>query len=128
MDMWKPFRNSTRSHAVQASILFRQFPRDGHLGEALDQVRKREYARLRGRDRSVIKGPKYTLLSHRDNLTLDGHRSLHKLFQANLRLNVAYLLKESFGQLWDYRARGASSRTGNRHLDGSGASPEVRGR
>jgi transposase len=69
----------------------------------LDQVRKREYARLRGRDRSVIKAPKYTLLSHRDNLTLDGHRSLHKLLQANLRLNVAYLLKESFGQLWDYR-------------------------
>ena len=25
------------------------------------------------------------------------------LLQANHRLNVAYLLKESFGQLWDYR-------------------------
>jgi hypothetical protein len=74
-----------------------------HLGAALDQVRKNEYARLRGKDRSVIKGQKYTLLSHRDNLTLEGRRSLHKLLQANHRLNVAYLLKESFGQLWDYR-------------------------
>ena len=42
-------------------------------------------------------------MSHRDNLTLEGHRALHKLLQANHRLNVAYLLKESFGQLWDYR-------------------------
>ena len=38
-----------------------------------------------------------------DNLTLQGRRSLHKLLQANHRLNVAYLHKESFGQLWDYR-------------------------
>ena len=103
MDMWKPFRNSTRSHAAQASILFDKFHVMRHLGEALDQVRKSEYARLRGKDRSVIKGHKYTLLSHRDNLTLQGRRSLHKLLQANRRLNVAYLLKESFGQLWDYR-------------------------
>jgi transposase len=103
MDMWKPFRNSTRSYAPQASVLFDKFHVMRHLGEALDQVRKREYARLRGKDRSVIKGQKYTLLSHRENLTLDGRRSLHKLLQANQRLNVAYLLKESFGQLWDYR-------------------------
>ena len=26
------------------------------------------------------------------------------LFRANRRLNKAYLLKESFGQLWDYTA------------------------
>jgi transposase len=103
MDMWKPFRNSTRRFAPQASILFDKFHVMRHLGEALDQVRKSEYARLRGKDRSVIKGQKYTLLSHRDNLTLQGRRSLHKLLQANHRLNVAYLLKESFGQLWDYR-------------------------
>jgi transposase len=104
MDMWKAFRNSTCRHAPQASILFDKFHVMRHLGEALDQVRKSEYARLRGRDRSLIKGQKYTLLSHRDNLTLDGRRCLHKLLQANQRLNVAYLLKESFGQLWDYRS------------------------
>jgi transposase len=98
MDMWKPFRNSTRSHAPQASILFDKFHVIRHLGEALDQVRKSEYARLRGRDRSLIKGQKYTLLSHRDNLTLDGRRSLRKLLQTNQRLDVAYMLKESFGQ------------------------------
>ena len=103
MDMWKPFRNSTRRNAAQASILFDKFHVMRHLGEALDQVRKSEYARMRGKDRSVIKGQKYTLLSRRDNLTLDGRRSLHKLLQANRRLNVAYLLKESFGQLWDYQ-------------------------
>ena len=66
-----------------------------HLGEALDQVRKSEYSRLCSKDRSVIKGQKYRLLSHRANLTLNGRRSVHKLLQDNRRLNVAYLCQAS---------------------------------
>jgi transposase len=76
----------------------------------LDQVRKSEYARLAGKDRRFIQGQKYTLLSHRANLTLDGRRALAKLLQAHERLNVAYLLKESFGQLWDYRSEAGARR------------------
>ena len=73
MDMWKPFRNSTlTAHAPQAAILFDKFHVMRHLGEALDKVRKSEYARLTGKDRRFIKGQKYTLLSRRENLTLEG--------------------------------------------------------
>ena len=51
---------------------------------------------------------RYTLLSRRKNLSLNGRRALKKLLEANRRLNTAYLLKETFGQLWDYRTeRGA---------------------
>ena len=103
MDMWKPFRNATRKAAPQASILFDKFHVMRHLGDALDKVRKSEYARLTGKDRSYIKGHKYTLLSRRDNLTLEGRKALRKLLSANKRLHTAYLLKESFGQLWDYQ-------------------------
>jgi transposase len=110
MDMWKPFRNVARDKAPQAAILFARFHIMRHLGEALDKVRKAEYARLSGKDRRFIKGQKYTLLSHRDNLTLDGKRSLALLLAANKRLNTAYLLKEAFGQLWDYRREGWARR------------------
>jgi transposase len=110
MDMWKPFRASTRRHAPQASILFDRFHVLRHLGAALDQVRKSEYARLTGRDRRFIKGQKYTLLAHRENLTLDGRQALKTLLAANKRLNTAYVLKESFGQLWDYQREGWARR------------------
>lgn len=105
MDMWKAFENSTlkTGHAPQAKILFDKFHVLSHLGKALDQVRKDEYRRLAGRQREYIKGQKYTLLSHRQNLTLDGRRALKKLLAANRRLHTAYLLKESFSQLWDYQ-------------------------
>jgi transposase len=110
MDMWRPFRNVALEKAPQAAILFDKFHIMRHLGEALDKVRKTEYARLHGKDRRFIKGQKYTLLSHRDNLTLDGKRSLALLLAANKRLNTAYVLKESFGQLWDYRREGWAQR------------------
>jgi transposase len=39
------------------------------------------------------------LLSHRENLSLDGKKALQMLLKANKRLQMAYLLEECFGQL-----------------------------
>ena len=102
MDMWKVFRNSVTNNAPNARIVFDKFHIIRHLSKALDEVRRAEYKRLSGKDRTYIKGQRYTLLSRRENLSLDGRRALKKLLSANRRLNTAYLLKESFGQLWDY--------------------------
>lgn len=110
MDMWKAFEKSTKKNASHAAILYDKFHVMRHLGKALDKVRKEEYSRLAGKDRSFIKGQKYTLLSNRENLTLEGRKALRKLLAANKRLNTAYLLKETFGQLWDYRMEGWARR------------------
>ena len=100
MDMWRPFRLATAAHAPNAAILFDKFHVVRHLGEALDAVRDRRY----------IKGQKYTLLSRKENLTLDGRKALKTLLSANKRLNTAYVLKESFGQLWSYEREGWARR------------------
>jgi transposase len=110
MDMWKAFANSSQDNAPGAAILYDKFHVMRHLGEALDKVRKMEYARLSGKDRSYIKGQKYTLLSNRENLALDGKKALKKLLHANKRLNTAYLLRESFGRLWSYQTEGWARR------------------
>ena len=110
MDMWKAFRNSTEKHAPQAAILYDKFHVMRHLNEALDKVRKKEYARLSEKDRQYVKGQKYTLLSHWKNLSVEGKDALKTLFKANKRLNKAYLLKESFSQLWEYKSEGWARR------------------
>jgi transposase len=110
MDMWKAFRNSTANNAPQAGILFDKFHVMRHLNEALDKVRKREYGRLTGQSREYIKGQKYMLLSRWEHLNSDGRESLKKLLKANKRLHTAYLLKESFGQLWGYKREGWARR------------------
>jgi transposase len=96
MDRWKPFRHSLKRNAPQARVIFDKFHIMHHLGEALDEVRRSEYRRLAAKDRTFIKGQRYTLLSHRANLSHDGRA----------RLNTAYLLKESFGQLWSSQTEG----------------------
>jgi hypothetical protein len=95
MDMWKAFRNSTlkEGNAPQATIVYDKFHILKHLGEAMDKVRKQEYTRLSGQDRRFVKGQRYTLLAHWENLDAKGRESLKLLFQANRRLNKAYLLK-----------------------------------
>jgi transposase len=104
MDMWKPFEASAVMHATQAAILYDKFHVIRQLGEALDQIRRSEYGKANKKQKQFIKGQRYTLLSHRENLALKGKESLQKLLAVNKRLSMAYVLKESFGQLWDYQS------------------------
>src|SRR3546814_12374621 len=98
MDMWRPFRNSVQKNAPNAGVVFDKFHIMRHLSDALDHVRRDEYMRLQGKDRSYIKGQRYTLLRHREHLTLDGRKALKKLLAANTSVNTEYLLKETFGR------------------------------
>jgi transposase len=102
MDMWKAFRVATEKRSPHTKILFDKFHVFRNLGVAMDKVRKAECARLTGEDRRFIKGQKYALLSRKENLSVDGRRGLKTLLAANKRINTAYVLKESFSQLWDY--------------------------
>ena len=107
MDMWKAFASATAEYAPGAAILYDKFHVIQHLNEALDEVRRKEYARLTSdAERRFIKGQRYTLLSRRANLSHRGRQALKLLLKANRRLNTACLLKESFGQLWSYRTEG----------------------
>lgn len=101
MDMWKPFRNVTQTQAPQAAILFDKFHIMAHLGKSLDTVHKAEYARLNGKDRSYIKGHKYTLLSHRENLSRDGKAALKQLLAANKRLKPYEKFADMIERHWD---------------------------
>jgi transposase len=91
MDMWKPFRNSTNKRAPEAAILFDKFHILRHLGEALDKVRKQEYAKLDGQKRKFIKGQKYALLSHKENLQGTARKNLEILLAANRRQVITFL-------------------------------------
>ena len=55
MDMWRPFRTSVQKNAPNARVVFDKFHIMRHLSDALDQVRRDEYKRLQGKDRSYIR-------------------------------------------------------------------------
>ena len=86
--------------------MFDKFHLLSHLCDALDDVRKTEYVRLSSKDRGYIMGQKHTLLSSRENPTLNGRHALKQLLAANKRINTACVLKESFGQRRSYKCEG----------------------
>lgn len=107
MDMWPAFEAATARHVPQAAILYDKFHVLRHLSDAMDEVRKAEYRRLTDQDeRKYLKGQKYVLLSHRENLTGEKRQALKTLLAANRRLYTAYVLKEQFSQLWGYQREG----------------------
>ena len=111
MDMWRPFRTVAQAQSTASGDPVRQVPRHAPPGRgARCRAQEPNMPGSRGKDRRYIKGQKYTLLSRRENLTLEGRQALKTLLRANKRLNTAYLLKESFGQLWDYQREGFARR------------------
>jgi multidrug resistance efflux pump len=108
MDTWKPFRRSVLKNAPQARIFHDRFHLTQNLSKALDEVRRHEYKQLRSEKGLYSRGAFYTLLSLRENLNLDGSEAQKKRLTANRRLYTAYILKETFGQLWDYRTESAA--------------------
>jgi transposase len=117
MDMWKPFRKVTATNAPQAAILFDKFHILRHLGDALDKVRKSEYARLTGKQRRFIKGQKYTLLAHRENLSLEGRQRSRRCSPPTSACTPPTFSRSPSGNCGTTSARagrGASSTTGAR--------------
>jgi transposase len=103
MDMAKGYINAVLEHAAQADIVFDRFHIERHLTEAVNEVRKAEFWRKAGPLREAIRGKKFLLLKKRRRLHWRRRRDLDELFRLNRRLQVAYMLKEQFDDVWHYR-------------------------
>ena len=73
-------------------------------------MRRAEFFRQGGRQRELVKGKRWLLLSRWVNLDSGQKQQLNQLFSLNRRVMKAYLLKESLDRLWNYRYEGAMLR------------------
>jgi transposase len=110
VDMWKPYRLSIEQWAPQCRIVYDKFHVLQHANEAVDEVRRAEFFRKGGRQRGLVKGKRWLLLSRWIHLTPAKRQELNTLFSMNRKLLKAYLLKESLERLWFYRYEGAMLR------------------
>ena len=105
MDMWKGFIKSFRVHCPGIVLIYDKFHVIRHLLEALNQVRKQELRRARGRFHGLLAGKKFILLSRRAHVRGESRQALNQLLGFSKKLMKAYFLKESFGHLWGYRSK-----------------------
>lgn len=110
LDMWEPYRLSLEQWAPGCRLVYDKFHILRHANAAIDEVRRAEFFRQGGRQRELVKGKRWLLLSRWVNLNTEKKRQLNQLFGLNRRMLKAYLLKESLSRLWDYRYEGAMLR------------------
>jgi len=104
-DMWQPYVEVLRDHAPQASLVFDKFHLIRHLLQAVDTVRKEEARRLKKDHPELLQGTRYLWLKNPWNLTPKQKQRLGELEKLNLRIHRAWLLKETFRQLWTYKSK-----------------------
>ena len=112
MDMWEPYIRSTREYLADADqkIVFDKFHVAQHLGDAVDQVRRREHrARLAEGD-PILKGTKYDWLRNPEGRSWSEARAFNLLRAIVTRVGKAWALKEAAMELWDLHQAGVADR------------------
>jgi transposase len=112
MDMWDPYVNSVRAHLddPDRKIVFDRFHIMGHMGKAVDTVRKGEHRILRAKDDGTLTGSKYLWLYSEENLPERHRKRFAALKDADLKTARAWAIKENLRRLWHYRRRGWAER------------------
>jgi transposase len=109
-DMWMPYIKVIEEKAPDALLVFDKFHIVRHLMTAVDQVRRDEVKEKGKEHKQLIKHSRYIWLKNPWNLTEKQKVKLGSLEKLNLKINRAYLLKESFRNLWSYKTVGWASK------------------
>ena len=104
-DMWKPYLNVIAQRLGQAVHVLDRFHVMQKFGKALDEIRAEEAKRLK-RDgyEPILKRSRWCFLKRPANLTDKQTVKLSELLKYNLKTVRAYLLREEFQRLWEYRS------------------------
>ena len=106
-DMWRPYIDTVKAHVEDDVVLvFDKFHLIGHLNQAVDEVRREEARELKKSNPELLKKTRYLWLKNPENLTDKQRSRLGYLEKLNLKINRAYLLKETFRDLWSYKRKG----------------------
>lgn len=102
-DMWSPYMNMIKEYAPHATVVFDKFHVMRHLLEAVDKVRKEEARQLAEQGVDALVGTKYLWLKNPANWTSDQQEWFGELVKMELKVHRAFLMKEAFKALWEYR-------------------------
>ena len=112
MDMWSPYIAATRAHVPDAErkIVFDKFHVAKHLGDAVDQVRRRENRELRAEGDDRLLRTKYLWLQNPERMSRRQWQEFGPLRTSRLKVARAWALKEAAMLLWGYVSRGWAER------------------
>ena len=104
-DMWRAYLKVIAAKAPQALHVLDRFHITMHLNQAVDQVRRAETGRLRGRPMAEkLKHMRWKLLRRGSRVRGQAKQRLWGLLRTKLATGRAWMLKETFQDFWRYRS------------------------
>ena len=104
-DMWEPYLRVIAAQAGHALHVLDRFHITANLNKAVDQVRRAESGRLRGRPAATrLKNMRWQLLRRAGRVRGHARRKLDALLSSKLATARAWNLKESFQYIWHYKS------------------------
>jgi transposase len=104
-DMWRAYLKVIAAKAPQALHVLDRFHITMHLNQAVDQVRRAETGRLRGRPMAEkLKHMRWKLLRRGSRVRGQAKQRLWGLLRTKLATGRAWMLKETFQEFWRYRS------------------------
>ncbi|PIY60066.1 ISL3 family transposase [Candidatus Woesearchaeota archaeon CG_4_10_14_0_8_um_filter_47_5] len=101
LDMWDPYIRAIKEQCPNAELVFDKFHVVKKVNEALDSVRKKEFANAEPDERINMKHKRFVILKREENLNQKQKEELNMLMQSNEKLYKAYLLKEQVLSIFD---------------------------
>ncbi len=101
LDMWDPYIKAIKEKCPNAKLVFDKFHVVKKVNEAVDDVRKTEFAKATAEERIDMKHKRWIILKRNSNLEKYQRESLDAIMQNNDRLYKAYLLKEQILSIFD---------------------------
>ncbi|MFH1063584.1 MAG: ISL3 family transposase [Candidatus Woesearchaeota archaeon] len=99
-DMWDPYIASIKAN-TNAAIVFDKFHIAKVINEAVDKIRKKEFAKADEEERKKMKKKRFMILSRQKNLKSEKTEELNQLLEQNSTLYTAYVLKEQVLDIFD---------------------------
>jgi transposase len=108
--MWAPYFESGADPRPASKIVFDRFHIMGHVGDAVDRVRKAEHRALRAAGDETLTGTKYLWLYGAERMP-EQHQDRFLALQAlELKTARAWVIKETLRHLWSYQREGWARR------------------
>ncbi len=103
-DMWQPYLSVIAQEAGHALHILDRFHIVSHLNKAVDEVRRGESTRLRGKPLAAkLKKMRWKLLQRGSRVRGQARVKLHGLLASKMATGRAWDLKECFDHFWRYK-------------------------
>lgn len=106
IDRGGAYKKSIKLNLPKANIVYDRFHLMMNINKAVDEVRRIEWHSADKSQKTYIKSSRYLLLANGYNLDEKGSLKLAILVEANQSISKAYLMKEQFRCIYEYKSAG----------------------